>query len=199
MRSARARMEFTFQVAIFMYTSLPCAPCQATVKVSPVNDSDLTSRAPPFRSWSGEHSLHSILEKRLFLPICPCAKACKWKNPLFFPLRDTRWPRLAHHNLQSIVLSRAFFMNADKPPRAPNSPGALKATPPTLRTLWWVIISSSTLPPLTSLMPSNASYNANVTLTLFCVCSPVRLPNYFCGIKSAISRSISSRVWRNSS
>ena len=46
---------------------------------------------------------------------------------------------------------------------------------------------------------SNASYNANVTLTLFCVCSPVRLPNYFCGIKSAISRSISSRVWRNSS
>ena len=36
--------------------------------------------------------------------------------------------------------------------------------------------SSSTLLPLTSLMPSNASYNANVTLTLFCVCSPLPHP-----------------------
>ena len=40
------------------------------------------------------------------------------EKSLFFLSRDTRWPRLTHHNLQSIALSRAFFVNADKLPRS---------------------------------------------------------------------------------
>lgn len=86
------------------------------------------------------HTSHSLMEKLAVFSINPRLCVLKWKKSLFFPFRDTRWPQLTHHNLQSIALLRVFFVNADKLPRALNSPDASKATPLTLRTLWWAII-----------------------------------------------------------
>ena len=129
-----ALMDFLLQVSSIHISNLGMLVFSGNAVLAPVENqrsqkSHLT--AQPFQDkW----------KNRSFFPISPRLCVLKWKNPLFFPFRDTRWPRLAHHNLQSIALSRAFFVNADKLPRALNSPGALKATPLTLRTLWWAII-----------------------------------------------------------